>query len=66
MKSIFGCFILSNGSSLITKRPCLKSFLTRGLLVIDSVNHPIWSSRVGESKTEVSKFINKFNVKNNR
>lgn len=64
MKSIFSCFILSNGTLLIAERPCLKSFLTRGVLVNDSVNHPLWSGLVGEPKTEVSEFINKFNVKN--
>lgn len=65
MKSLFGCFILSNGSLLIAKRPCLNPPLTYDLFMNDSVNHPIWSNQVGEPKTEVSNFISKFNVKNN-
>lgn len=64
MKSLLGCLVLSNGGLLITERPCLKSYLTHSLLISDSVNHPIWSSQAGEPKTEVSKFINKFRVKN--
>lgn len=64
MKSLFSCFVLSNGSLLIDERSCLKSFLTYDFSTTDSINHPIWSSRVGAPKTEVSKFISKFNVDN--
>lgn len=64
MKSVSSCFILSNGTLLIAERPCLKSFLTYVMMSHDSVNHPLWSNLVGEPKTEVSEFINKFNVKN--
>lgn len=59
----FGCFVLSNGSLLIAPKPCSKSFLNHSILVNDAVNHPLWSNLIGEPKTEVYKFINKFNVK---
>ncbi|CAL8412680.1 unnamed protein product [Dictyota dichotoma] len=66
MKSVFSCFILSNGGLLVTEKPCFKSVLVHNILVKDSVNHPLWSSLFGEPQTEVSKFIGRFNIKNRK
>ncbi len=61
MKSVFCCVVASNGSSFISISPCLKSFFIHRIFVSDFVNHQLWSGFVGEPKSEVSKFINKFN-----
>ena len=63
MRSLFSRCVLSNGSLLIINRLPLNLLEANTILINDSINHPLWSGLVGEPKTEVSKFINKFNVK---